>query len=392
MLPGDTVTPRPCAAVDPVPDVTLEGPSGPLDPIAGSTADFRLRESGPHEARLSFGSGCVYRASFDVGLPQRVPDSGGVSSGELRDLAARVGAAFVAGQGGAYGVSAAEWSDLSALSAGGAPRDMRAVAVHDDEPIFGPDLDDGAVYRFVTDDALSSVAVGRLALPAGSRAVRALAARLDREGPVAVATSGGLVVVRDVAGRPSAEVLAADLDVGAEGYAAIGATEPATRGAVWLGWADRLVDQALAGGSAFAGSTPVATPGWMGGTHAVEVDDRDPAAPRLWLCGDMGVALYDLSGDWSAMSALPEPVATWSGSCLDLAVGDDGHAWVAAGADGLSRLDESAAEVTTYGEPEGLGSVSVERVATAWDDAHRQVWLLDVEAREVLLLGADPLP
>ncbi len=383
LLVGDVVTPRACASDEAI--VSVDGPSGPVD--GGGT--FLLPAPGRYTVRAAIGdiAGCAITRDVDVAALAPTADSMSVSSGELRDLAARVDTAFVVGRDGAWAVDVTAWFPMAGL---GVPTDLRAVAVDHGQPLLGPTASDGAVYRLRADPPFDAVGVTRMMLPAGSREVRALAVPLDATGPALAATKDGLVTV---AFDGATMQVGPSWDPNVGGGAAIGHEVAGSYGAIWMTSATTIVNRSISGASAFAGGMEADLPSWLQNAHAVAVDERDASAPRLWVCGDGGAAVWTLTGDWTSRTVLPDPAHTWNGTCLDLALGDEGDAWVASGTSGLVRLHYDAALRARYDAAEGLpGGASLDFVAFAADAGHRQVWALDVAARTIFQWSADALP
>lgn len=397
-LPGDRVAPGLCAPIEPPTRASITGPGGELT-ASGDPARFVLGPPGTYVARVELAgdSTCAVTRELEVVAPTIVPDSSGVSADELRDLAARAGAAFVAGRRGLYAIDADGWIALRAVATGDPlPEDLRGLAVFEGHPIVGTHGDTNSVHRVVADAPFDSASVRstRLELPSGSREVRAVDVRLDGAGPVLVSTKDGAVVLDDPDGAATARSIGPTYDPSAGGFAAIGADETA-RGAIWLGRSDEIVNRSMRGGATFNEGSGAALPAFLGIAREAEVDDRDPAQARLWICGSAGVAMWSLAQDWGEESSLPAPTAAWSGACRDLAVGDDGDVWIAAGLEGLVRIDTTALLVVRYDESTGLpAGTSVDRVAFARDASHREIWMLDASStgRSLLVLSAGALP
>jgi hypothetical protein len=337
--------------------------------------------------RLEQSLTCFVESTMQVVAPTSVEDTGTVSSGTLNDFDARVGMAFVAAVDGAFAVDDAGWVDLRVGIASGAiaPANVQAVAVHSGQPVFGPTADRDLVYRVVVDSPITSAVHTGIAIGGGGKAVRALAARVDDAGDLLAGTQSGAVVITDPGGTPSFDEVGDSYDPTLTGWAAIGTREPSSRGALWMGRADELVNRRSGAGSAFNDFSAAPTPADIRPVVAAAVDDRG-AARRFWLCGQGGVRLYLFSGDWSALSTLPTPDGSWSGVCRDIAISEDGDAWVASGAS-LVRLGTDAAEIARYGEVEGLPTgATVDFVAAAWDATDREIWVLDATTRAVHVL------
>ncbi len=390
-LPGDRVTPVPCTAAGATTG-WVRGPLGDLPSLGGEPPSYQLDEVGTHRVHLESATDptCTADAMLEVVTASSIADTG-VSFAELRAIDARVGAAFVAGRGGAYAVDVFGWHDLRLVGTGDlAPADMRAVAVSGRDAIFGPSAADGSAYRIRAETPFLSAAITAVPLPIGSREVRDIALSLEVAMPMIVATKDGAVRIDGVESTPNAQPLGPLFDPGPSGWAALGAAEPATRGALFMGDGANVINVALTGGASFNAGAPAPIPAWLLVVRAAEVDDRNSARPLLWLCGAGGVGLWVLSGDWSAMSVFPEPVGMWTGNCLDLAVGPDGDAWVAAGTAGVVRLDRGGAPVLTLGEVHGVvAGASIDRIALTWDVSRREVWMLDAAARVVYSLSGD---
>ncbi len=389
-LPGDRVVPIPCEPTGQTTITTITGPSGLLTDAAGV---FSLQESGPHAVRITLASDstCAVERAIDVAGTVTIPDSTSVSHEALRDFAARVGTAFIAGRRGAYAIDAAGWYDLRGGATGArvAPEDLRAVAVHSGQPIFGPLGDDGYIYRVVADAPFATPMHEAIVLPEGSREVRALAASISGGEPLLAATKDGAVLVTGLATAPSARAVLPTWDPASSGWAAIASVQAATYGSIWMGRVDSLINVADGIGGELNSGSSVSLPIWIQPAYDAAFDDRDPSAPRLWICGAGGVALWVIADDWSTRSTLPAPTHTWMGNCRDLAIDADGDAWIAGGTLGLVRLDRDATPVVVYGGPLGLPAASsVDRVAAAWDGSSREVWMLDTTARAVLTLHA----
>lgn len=397
-LPGDRVAPSLCAPIEPPTRASITGPGGELT-ASGDPASFALGTPGTYVARVELAgdSTCAVTRELEVVAPAILPDSSGVSADELRDLAARVGAAFVAGRRGLYAIDAGGWVALRAVATGDPlPEDLRGLAVFAGHPIVGTHGDRDSVHRVIADAPFDSASVRStlLVLPPGSREVRAIDVRLDGRGPVLVATKDGAVTLDEPDGATIARAIGPPYDPTAGGFAAIGADE-STRGAIWLGRSDEVVNRSVRGGVTFNEESGASLPTFLGIAREAEVDDRDPAQPRLWICGSGGVAVWSLTADFGGRSTLPAPSRAWAGSCRDLAVGDDGEVWIAAGLDGLVRVDATALLVVRYDDAAGLPpGTSVDRVAFAADAARREVWMLDASSstRALLVLSADARP
>lgn len=396
LLPGDVIAPEPCVSDGRPATVTVTGPAGAVSPRPGEPTEYRLITSGAYTVRLERSPTCSVEAITTVVAPS-VHEDTGVASGDLRDFDARVGMGFVAGATSAYAVDTTRWVDLldGSITSGTVPiAPFQAVAVHSGEPIFGPDWDRDAVYRAVVDASASSVVYSTIALGGGNKTVRAMAARVDDLGELSVATIDKFVVVADPSGTPSFVETGFGYDITSVGWTAIGMREPPTRGAVWAGRGDVLLNRTLDDSGPrfnFGNSAPL--PGALGNAHGAALDDRDAANPRLWLCGESGVFLYVITGDWSALTLLPAPTQAWSGTCRDIGISEDGHAWIATGTALLVRLGPDGTEVATYDAADGLDpDLAVDFVAAAWDSTTREVWTLDASRRAVQVLSASTAP
>lgn len=396
LLPGDVIEPAPCAPIGPAATVTVTGPGGVVSPLATDPSQYRLVASGPHAVRLETSATCALEVTSTVVAPI-VNEDTGVASGELRDFDARVGMGFVAGATSAYAVDATRWVDLldGSIASGSVPSPpLRAVAVHAGQPIFGPDADRDAVYRGLVDVGATRVDYSGIAFGGGDTTVRAIAARVDDLGELAVATVDRFVVIADPSGSPSPIETGSGYDLTSAGWIAVGMREPPTRGAVWAGHGDVILNRTLDdSGALFNFGNTAAIPPALGTAHAAALDDRDAATPRLWLCGESGVFLYAITGDWNALSVLPAPTQAWTGTCRDLAIAEDGHAWVATGTALLVRLGPDGTEVATYDAADGLDpDLATDFVAAAWDIATREVWTLDASRRAIQVLSASTEP
>jgi hypothetical protein len=370
-LPGDTIGVRPCTpSVGFASRVTL--PSG----LSSDAASVRLTEIGAYEARVSIAAipGCEVRSSFAVVPFAAVPEVGR-PSGALRALSARLGNAFVAGRNGVYAVDGAGWHDLSEGAAGTLiTPNLASLVVWNGDVFVGAQTNQGALSRLVVSADLASVEITDVPLPTGRRPTTGMAIALgdvrSDDGPqMIVATQDGFVVV-----DPSGTTRPIDPPFDAMNDVALGRSEPAQRGAIWGLTRNAIANGALGAAARLAGGAPVMLD--SSDARAIVVDDRDTNTPRLWLCtNDVGLRLYDLSGDVSTRTDLGPPLAEAPMACADVALERDGGVWTATSL-GVSRIGAGLADRLDLGTPQGLPAEPIDRVALAWDASAREVWAL----------------
>jgi hypothetical protein len=348
-LPGDRITPAPCAPTGATIEVT--GPDGALTPAAGA---YTLRDEGTYLVRLTDGAACTIERATEVATPI-VIEARGLDVGDPRDIAARIGTAFVAATHGAFAIDAAGWHDLREVGSGTVvPEDLDHVAIFQGDAWFGPHQDHDAVFRVMTASPFDTAAHSEIMLPDGGREVRGLVPRADL---LLVATKDGAVTI--IGGE--AREVGPTYD---SSWAAL-ANDADPEAATVLGRRDQLLRLAA------DEPRPIPIPESERDTVAAEI-----SGDRLWLCTDRSVAVYELA---SISSSLPRPIARWSGACADIALDETG-AWVAGG-NRLVRLDLAAEELAR------IDNVSVDRIALARNETAREVWMLDIDQNRVLVLS-----
>jgi hypothetical protein len=353
-LPGDTIAPAPCGPAEAT--ISVTGPSGEITADAGR---FHLTIAGTYAVRMR-GAGCTVEANVEVAAPL-VIDSNRADVGNARDIAARIGAAFVA----------ADWHDLIAVGSGElAPEDLESVALFDGDVWLGPHSDRNAVFRVQTAAPFDAAVHASVDLPDGSREVRAMAVRSDGTA-LLVATKDGPILIDG-----SVRQVGPPYD---GSWAALGVRETVSVGAVWIGRRDEAINVSLSGRGELGEGSPMTVPGELRGALDAVIDDRE--AMLLWICGERRVALYDLA----VASSLSSPIASWDVRCSDIAIDVDGGAWVAGG-DRLVRLGPTGDEIAR------VEGISVHRLALARDAGAREVWMLDIGGERVSVLSADALP
>lgn len=396
-LPGDRITPELCREPALAITVVVDGPTGPVG-STGSPASFVLADPGDYRVEIDDPvGGCAHSRTVIVPYPVRIDDATMVSADALRDLAARMGTGFVAGQRGAYAVDTDGWYDLRMGGASGdiAPEDQLAVVVVNAIPFFGPNMDLDAFYRIDTAAPFSAATHTAIALSptADNHRIRAMGARVSATGPLALATQDNVMFVDTPVTGPAPRARGPSYD--ADTWIAVGEVELLNLGAIWAGRTDELVNRhSLDSGGLLNGGSPVSPPSFLGSLANAAVDDRGATNPSVWLCGDLAVARFAFEpGDWPGRSSLPSDTARWLGECRDIAIDIDGDLWIASGSAGLVRLAPDGTVRVVIGASRGLPSgTSVDRVAVASDAEAREVWILDASERRVVRYRADRLP
>lgn len=375
VLPGDALHLRPCEDPRVVVRWSLSGPDP--DALTDTGADeqrIRLTTPGVYEIAVETSGTCRVWARIEV-VPFE-PLSSADRPDEVRlGLTARVGAAFVSTEIGPYAVTREGWASVAPTLTG----DLETVAaeVRAGSLLFATKAATTTLRRVALHPTLPTGELFDVPLPAPYDA-RDLAVPLadagsGADGPVVFGTKQGIVVLSGDPATPT--ILAALPGWDPQRDVAVGRDAPG-RGGIWGIRANRIRNARASadGGGLFARGAEVATT--AGDAMAIEIDDRDDAAPRLFLCSaDLGLEIFDVGGDLTELSALPEPVARdGTIECRDLAVSDDGDVWVAADL-GLLRYDRDGDRVL---EPDlaGVPGASIVFVAAAWDATGRQIWSL----------------
>lgn len=386
-LPGDWVAPEPCGMPPEVPGIAVEGPTGPVTPVGGR---FLLETSGSYVVHLR-GSTCELSRTIEVPAPAVYEDTAMVTSAELRDLAARVGAGFVVGRRGIYAVDDTGWYDLRMIAGGAVEENQRAVVAVGETPFAGPAFDRDEIYRVDAQAPFATASIDAVPIGGGNKIVRALAAVPGATDRLAIATVDSLMIVDDPLGAPSAAPLGGGY--GAD-WVALGERDHDAVGQLWGGTVDALVNRDLGGGDTLAGGDPVTPPAFLGPLSQGLVDPRI-GVPNLWLCGAGALARFELPAgiDWSSQTTLPMEVARWDETCVDLATDPGEDVWIASGGEGLARVAMDGTLVLRLGTGQGLpAGFSADAIATAWDATSREVWVLDRTARRIARFSAPRIP
>ncbi len=356
---------------------------------------LRLDEIGEYEAQaVVVGEPrCRATRAFRVDAAARALPIGRPST-TVRQVSARLGTLFLATADGAWAVRPAlGWRDLSIGAIGSLPHpDLGSTAVRGGDPLFAARSDRDFMVRAIVTADLSSVRYEPIMLPTGDRSAAAmdtLATELATgdPGPTVMAAKDGPVRID---GAPSALRAVAPWvvdDARADLSVAVDARERAGAGAVWILKSGRLLaNVALGAEPPFRGGALTTIAGEE--PTALAADDRAPG--RLALCGPTGVAIYDLSADWSGLSALPPPLVTVPASCRDVIFGAEGDLWIAT-TTGLVRTDRDGVRMWASAGDAAIGSASLDRLAAAWDGSAREIWAVSATL-DVWVIAADRAP
>ncbi len=359
-LPGDPVTPRECGGRSVRVEITLPGDA----PRTVDVFPIYMRE--PGEATLLLEAtddpSCQLTTPFTVAGPEAISNDG--RAGSVRDMDARLGAAFVVGDRGVYAVRD-QWFDLS--DAGGAPESLEAVRVYEDLPHVGPRDATRHFYRVHIDADLAVLGHDRLTIHADDDSETRALGR-ERSGlRLLLATKSGVYIWDGttpdrISGR----------DIARGGAVALSSIVVPEQGDVWaIDSGGDLFNYSTTGGATVP---DVAVDlGLIGDLELDEVVER-----RLWICGDEGLALYTRSG-----ASLGTPVARLFSDCRDLAPARDGGVWAATSL-GLERYDSSGARRALMNMPGGAT-----HVATAHTVDARETWVLRSD-QTMFVLRAGP--
>ncbi len=372
-LPGDTVTYRPCDTLPPGVTVAYRTEFPDSSAMVGATVTLTQLGAYAVTATATGGTtapGCMATRTVATGPFTAV--TAAMPTASMRDLAARVGMAFVATDMGPYAVVESGWRDLEVGASGTVvSQDLQTVAVRSGEAIFGARIDAVRLTRATVADGFSAIAFTDLTLPsAGDLSTYAMAVRPSSAvngdtSPLIVATAAGIrmfagtLTAGGTSTAPQSNTFAATVDVG------IGSMSASNRGDIWALSASTVdnfdtdtggVAFAL-GGSAGAGTAPT----------SLLVEDRD-ATKRLIIGRAGSISLYNLATDWSLLTALPA-ATTVSFDAVDLAHDASGDFW-AIGSGGLARVSIDGAIITS------IPMSNLALIATSWNATTREIWLL----------------
>jgi hypothetical protein len=359
--PGDALTPSECGGRPVRVEITLPGEA----PQTVDVFPISLGEPGAAAVLLEDADDptCQLSMPFTIARPTIVP-SDGRPGGSVRDLDARLGAAFVVGDRGVYAVRE-RWFDLRDMT-DGAPDNLQAVRVYEGLPHVGPRDATSEFFRVHTDDALASLGHDALFIHMDDSETRALAR--ERSGlRLLLATKSGLY---EWDGTSARSINGRDIERG--GAVALSSMTIPLQGDVWAINPDGdLYNYSTTGGDRVADTTvDVGTPA------DIELDEA--TGSRLWICGSERLALYERAGS-TLGGALTRPRL----DCRDLAPARDGGVW-AATSNGLERYDSDGVQRSLL--PLAGGAT---HVATAFTADTRETWVLRGD-RSMFVLRATP--